>query len=214
MTVLLTLIRHGQSIWNAIGRSQGQAPVPLSDLGQRQAEYLARIVPDLKPPVAALYCSDLLRCRQTMAPIAAALNLPVTYDPRLREINVGIWQGMYHEEIRTMERAAWEAHFADPMVVRIPGGENRTEMRARAVEAVLEIAARHSNAHVLVVLHGGPISEILRHYGLWPWRVGDPDGPLIGNTARCVIRLSDDAQAAEMILMPDVSHLPPEMVTG
>ena len=68
---------------------------------------------------------------------------------------------------------SWRAHFADPMTVRIPDGENRSELRARAVEAVQEIAAAHPGEHVGVVLHGGPISEVLRHYGLWRWPVGD-----------------------------------------
>ena len=70
------------------------------------------------------------------------------------------------------------------MVVCIPGGENRSELRARAVEAVQEIAAAHPGEHVVIVLHGGPISEVLRHYGLWRWIVGDLDAPPIGNTSR------------------------------
>ncbi len=39
--VELLLVRHGESTWNAVGRWQGWADPPLSDLGRAQAEAAA-----------------------------------------------------------------------------------------------------------------------------------------------------------------------------
>ncbi len=213
MTTLLTLFRHGQSIWNAIGRTQGQAPIPLSELGHRQAAYLGPLAAGLQPAVEALYCSDLLRCRQTMAPIAAALALPVHYDSRLREIDVGILQGLSSEEAQAYVGDALAAHRSDPMGVPLPGGETRAELRARSVEAIVQIGAAHLGQHVLVVTHGGSISEVLRHFGLWPYSPWAADAPPLGNTFRTVLRLADGGESAELLLPPDVSHLPPELIS-
>lgn len=63
----VTLIRHGLTEWNAQGRAQGHAPVPLSVQGQEQARLLAEALRGQRE-VTALYSSDLLRCRQTAAP--------------------------------------------------------------------------------------------------------------------------------------------------
>ena len=42
MTTQLTMIRHGHTPWNAMGRYQGYAPIPLSDRGQAQAACLVK----------------------------------------------------------------------------------------------------------------------------------------------------------------------------
>jgi len=102
MGTLLTLIRHGQSMWNASGQAQGQSIVPLSEIGHRQAGCVARSVGG-DGTIQALYSSDLTRCRQTMEPIAAALGLAVCYDARLREIDVGAWQGLPFSQIRELD---------------------------------------------------------------------------------------------------------------
>lgn len=213
MATLLTLIRHGQSIWNAVGRAQGQSPIPLSDLGRQQAAYLGTLAMGLQPPVEALYCSDLPRCRQTMMPIAEALGLPVRYDFRLREIDVGILQGLSHDEMELYAGEALAAHRREPMRVPLPGGETRADLRVRSVEAIVEIGAAHSGQHVLIVTHGGSISEVLRHFGLWPYTPWQVDAPPIQNTSRTMLRLANGGDSAELLLPPDTSHLPPELIT-
>src|SRR5215813_8680553 len=91
----LVVIRHGQSTWNAIGRWQGHADAPLTDLGRTQA---ARAVASL-PPVEVIWASDLERARATAAVIGEALGLDVQVDVRLRERNAGEWTGLTRAEI-------------------------------------------------------------------------------------------------------------------
>ena len=60
MTKLL-LVRHGQSEWNAMGRWQGKANPPLTDLGKEQAFLAAKKLPDF----STLASSDLVRAKVT-----------------------------------------------------------------------------------------------------------------------------------------------------
>ncbi|MEY2406219.1 MAG: glucosyl-3-phosphoglycerate phosphatase, partial [Acidimicrobiaceae bacterium] len=86
MPVRILLVRHGQSEWNALGRWQGQADPPLSDLGRLQAHAAAHAL----GAVGAVFASDLVRAAETAAIIAAELGVgPVVIDADLRERDAG-----------------------------------------------------------------------------------------------------------------------------
>src|SRR5580658_7967421 len=88
----LVLVRHGESTWNALGLVQGQAASPgLTDRGRRQTETLAQEL--LGRPVIALVSSDLVRARQTAEIIAIRVGVPVVLDERLRERDLGVFEG-------------------------------------------------------------------------------------------------------------------------
>ena len=93
------IFRHGQTIWNAEGRPQGQHPypVPLTMTGREQAAELAAKLADKK--IKTLISSDLLRARQTAEIVAEKLGLKVEFDPRLREVDYGELNGMYTLEV-------------------------------------------------------------------------------------------------------------------
>jgi broad specificity phosphatase PhoE len=87
----LWFVRHGESVWNAEGRWQGQADPPLTERGrhqaQRAAERLARL------GIACIVASDLGRARETAQILGARLGLAPSFDPALRELDVGRWSG-------------------------------------------------------------------------------------------------------------------------
>ena len=60
----LVLIRHGESVWNAEGRVQGQQCAGLSSLGRQQSQLVAAAVA-ASNPTARLVTSDLQRARET-----------------------------------------------------------------------------------------------------------------------------------------------------
>src|SRR5512136_235874 len=93
----LVLIRHGQTDWNVEGRWQGQADPPLNDRGREQARFVAEYQSQFG--FAALHSSDLRRAMETAQVIGAEMRLPVIPQPRLREINLGKWQGMLAADI-------------------------------------------------------------------------------------------------------------------
>jgi len=87
----LYCVRHGESAYNAEGRIQGQLDVPLSEFGRRQGAAIAAALAALSAD--AIYSSPLLRAQQTAEIVARRLDLPIRTDERLKEINVGIFQG-------------------------------------------------------------------------------------------------------------------------
>jgi probable phosphoglycerate mutase len=156
----LILVRHGETDWNRERRWQGHADTPLNETGREQARALARALNG--EAIAAVYSSDLRRARETAEIVADGRGLPVLVDRRLREIDFGEWEGLRTVEIH--ERypefmAAWPPTDGRPF----PGGETYGAMGARVVAALGEIARRHPDEDVVVVLHGGPILGALAH---------------------------------------------------
>ena len=146
------LVRHGQTDWNRSGRLQGQTDIPLNDVGQRQAQELAGKLAG--ESFAAIYSSDLSRAYQTAEAIAAAVNLPIQRDLRLREICQGEWEGMdLHQVIKKYHVDVRESN-NDAVHSRAPGGESVAEVAARMFAAAQEISEKHPNSKVLVVTHG------------------------------------------------------------
>ena len=153
--VLIT--RHGQSEWNALGRWQGQADPPLSELGVAQARAAGAGV----GAVDAVVASDLERAAATAHIIAEAIGVgPVLLDPRLRERQAGEFQGLTRAEIEEQ----FPGYLAEERWP--PGWETDESLLVRALEALDEIAGRTGHGDVLVIAHAGIIYALERHLGL------------------------------------------------
>jgi broad specificity phosphatase PhoE len=176
------LVRHGQSIWNADGRWQGQADPPLSDLGVDQAAAAADS--ELVVGVRALYSSDLERARRTAQLLGVRLGLDPVVDERLRERHAGTWEGRTRAEIE----AGWPGFLESGE--RPDGYEADASVLARVLAALAAIAAAH-DGDVLVVTHGGVVRTVERHLGgdaagLIPnlggrWLLHDGTTPVLGD---------------------------------
>jgi broad specificity phosphatase PhoE len=153
------LIRHGQTVWNAEGRFQGQTDSVLSDLGHRQAARLAGVL--ARVPLSAIYSSPLSRARRTAEVIANPHGLPVVEVADLREIGMGVWEGLTAAEITQRFGPVLEPRRRNPEWVAPQGGETLTDVRARSMRAMLAIAARHAGTTVAVVAHGAVIKTVI-----------------------------------------------------
>jgi alpha-ribazole phosphatase len=155
----LWLVRHGQTDWNAEGRYQGQADMPLNAAGLCQAEAIADQLAG--QTFAAIYSSDLRRAYRTAESIAARLSLPIRVDTRLREIHQGEWQGLHVSEIATRYASEVSQWHASPTTTRAPGGETVAEVAARVGAAADEIARLYRGERVLIVSHGLALSTLI-----------------------------------------------------
>ena len=127
----LVLWRHGQTIWNAERRFQGQSDIPLDETGQAQAERAARLLAGLHPDM--IVSSDLSRAASTAEPLARLAALDVILDTDLRERHGGCWEGLTDAEIR--ERYP-EAH----ATWTPPDGEPTAAVADRVAAALQRIA--------------------------------------------------------------------------
>lgn len=157
------LLRHGKSTANGSGVLAGRTPkVGLDDTGRAQADALVERFSGV--PVAELVVSPMLRCKQTVAPLAAAQGLTKVVEPRLSEVDYGEWTG--RELKNLVKEPLWRVVQAHPSAAVFPGGEGLAEMQARAVAAIrahdARITAEHGDHAVWVVCsHGDVIKSIL-----------------------------------------------------
>lgn len=159
MTTRLFLVRHGATLWNDAGRFMGQTDIPLSPLGQKQAQAVASRLAGLG--LAAVYSSDLARARETAAAIARMSGLSVILDPRLREVDGGAWAGLSLADARRQDADLFRRWMEDPMGVPLPGGESYAAVMTRAWAATQEILERHRGQKVAIVGHGGSLRVII-----------------------------------------------------
>jgi broad specificity phosphatase PhoE len=156
----LWLVRHGQTDWNLTGRWQGQsldAPA-LNEFGQ--AQTLAIRDQLMHMDFSAIYSSDLFRSYQTAELLAEPLSLPVTLEPRLREMDLGEWEGMLSDEIRTRYPQELGERARNPLTTPAPQGESPLQVVKRVIAAVDEIVMRHCDGSVLIVAHGISLAVI------------------------------------------------------
>lgn len=156
----ITIIRHGETAWNAETRIQGQLDIGLNETGRWQAQQTAATLAGEK--IDAIVSSDLARAHETAQAIARAHGLAVLTEPGLRERSFGLFQGKTYAEIEAQmpeEALLWrkrEVHFAPG------GGESLTVFRERVAHCMRHIALRHAGQHLVVVSHGGVLDIMYR----------------------------------------------------
>ena len=157
----VVIVRHGQTQWNIRQVRQGHLDSPLTDKGIAQAKALGQRL--AREKFSALYSSDLGRAVQTAETIAAVTGHSIVTDARLRERNLGIFQGLNGDEIKEKfpEQYRWHRTL-DPDYV-IPAGESVKQQIERNVICLSEIAEKHFGQTVVVVTHGGVLSGLFRH---------------------------------------------------
>jgi alpha-ribazole phosphatase len=147
------LIRHGQVIGHDEPRYNGQADVALTDIGVEQYHRLKERLANAG--ISACYTSDLSRCSIGAEIICAPLGIEPVARRELRELNIGMWEGLTWQDIKSKWPDDWRARLADLVNYRVPGGERLLDVEARVMPVIMEIVERHKGEEVLVVGHGG-----------------------------------------------------------
>ncbi len=160
MTTTLILLRNGETSWNREDRFLGRANIPLDDVGMAQAKTAADYIAANWTP-DAVYCSPLLRARQTAKLIAEPFMLHDRAHPGLLDIDYGAWQGHTRDEVQARWPQALESWYDRPHKAPIPGGESLQTVRLRAMGTMREVFDRHSDDNVVLVAHAAVIRLIL-----------------------------------------------------
>ena len=195
----LVFIRPGETDWNKLGRWQGWVGIPLNELGERQARALANFIRNIG--MSALYTSDLRRALKTAECLAEQLSFQPISDARLRERNIGVWQGLTRAEIEAWYPDDYAAMLADVNGFRVSCGESRRDVRERVQASLADILKRETGETVGILSHTTAIKILLADL------VPDYD-PLdvdLDNTSVTTIRAKGDAW--ELVAVDDVMHL-------
>jgi len=126
-------VRHGETDWNVQGLIQGWTDIPLNEKGHHQAKSVARALAAMPELTEAHFVvSPLLRARQTMGYIAAALSLTeqrVAQDKAVMELGFGVWEGKPFWELKASP--TYPAHPEDRYRWRPERGESYADGHAR-----------------------------------------------------------------------------------
>jgi broad specificity phosphatase PhoE len=153
---VFTFLRHGESVGNAEERLQGQKDYPLNDTGRAQARALAQRWKDEEVVFDKIFASPLARARETAQIIAAALEVPVEFDPIWMERAGGELQGLTASEMRQLPKP----DFTNPYVPMGGSGEGDWALYLRGGQALHGLLLKPIGSY-LVVSHGGLLNQVL-----------------------------------------------------
>ena len=161
----LLLVRHGQATWGPDHRWDSSDP--LTELGHRQADDLARYLAGLPEPPTRIVSSPAVRAQQTAAACAEALALAVEIDERLLEFGSGAITPFTLTEM--LEHLPYDDFWHPDDAAH--DGETIGAFWGRVAEAGEDILA--AGGRPLVVSHGGTTCGLIR----WALRIDhrEPD---------------------------------------
>ena len=195
---VLILIRHGETLWNTQLRMQGSLDSDLTPKGESQIKSLGEWMKEV--PFDYLYCSDSGRARKTAEAISKYTGHKLNFDKRLREKNLGIFEGLTSEEARERYPETFQLFKTAGANYVIDQGESTQQLLDSALEAIEGIRIRHPKKVAVLVTHGGVVRVLMKHV------LGVPlDAPtqfMISNTGIFRLVWRDKWIVAEMGVVP------------
>ena len=144
----IVLVRHGETEWNVGEIYRGRADVALDRVGIKQAELLGKYLSGLK--LDAIYSSPLKRALDTANIVAQYHNVGVQVNNGLIDFDYGEWQGLPDKEVEKLYPALHSEWYANPHLVKMPGGEGLDDVRKRALVVVNEVVSKYKGSVALI----------------------------------------------------------------
>jgi len=148
----VSLVRHGQTDFNLNNLMQGWIDIELNENGINQAIELAEKLKHIKFDI--IYCSDLKRALKTAQIIKERnyYNVEIIIDNRLREQNMGIWEGMNFNEVLNENKEFFIKIKQNPFLFNPPKGETFLELYSR-IKAFIDDLENSDFENILIVGH-------------------------------------------------------------
>lgn len=153
------ILRHGEAKSNADGFVSSwpeKRENPITKKGKKQIQEI--ILKLKKEKIDLIFSSDLLRTKQTVQIVVKELGIEASFDKRLRELHVGIFNGRYHKE--------WNEYFGNntkKFTKRAPEAENRRDVKKRLKDFIRSIDQKYKNKNILIVSHEDPLIIFSRY---------------------------------------------------
>lgn len=148
----IVIWRHGQTDWNIQSRFQGHSDIPLNKVGEYQASHAAKTLAGMNP--SRIISSDLIRARQTAAPLLELTKINLEIDAQLRETHGGNWEGKTEDENLAEDAQNFRAWLTGQDIKAGETGESRKDVAVRARQAV-DRAIKDASGTIIFVTHGG-----------------------------------------------------------
>lgn len=157
---MIIFLRHAQAKNNVerilAGRTDG---FPLTQTGLAQAEKIAKFLKPLN--ISTIYSSPIERALTTAKIAAKSLDLEIKTDQRLTEIEMGMFSGMFYEDMFTKHGNVFLKFYQDNPVIEENGVEPFSNVKKRVVDMVEYCSKEHKEENVLLVTHMDPIKAMI-----------------------------------------------------
>ena len=191
--VEIIFIRHADAHPESNVHANSLHDLPLSSKGNQQAALLASRLATQR--IDAIIASPLQRTKQTAQAIATGAQRSITYDDRLREVQIG--DGSISYDLAELAQIAikyggWS---------HLPGAESSTSIRTRVCMAIDDLVASYAGSRIAVVSHAGTINAYfasvlgLKRDFFFP----------AGNTSISTFRAHEDLRM--IVTLNDTAHL-------
>ncbi|MDD3735359.1 MAG: histidine phosphatase family protein [Candidatus Pacebacteria bacterium] len=151
------IMRHGEALLNKKGLVScwpEKIYCPLTPKGKKQAKIAGRKLKSKK--IDLIFSSDLLRCKQTAEIVGQELGIKPRYDKRLREFNLGVFNGKLLKEANQF--------FGTPIkkfTIRAKNAENYTDLKKRMFDFLKSIDKKYSKKTILIISHEAPLTMLV-----------------------------------------------------
>jgi len=198
----LFITRHGQTEWNREGKLQGWKDSPLTEKGIEQARALRERLGEEDLDVA--YISPSGRTVKTAEMILDGRDVKTIEDERIKEINMGEWEGTRSDEIKNRFPKVYSDFWERPNHYEPISGESFYELKERISSFLEEVLEKHRGENVLIVSHGGASKIILSLFEgrdlkyLW-------EPPKLRGGCLSLVEVEEEEEESEIILFGDTS---------
>ena len=154
----IVLVTPGATDFDDQGRIVGSLDVPLSEAGMLQARQAADELADVD--LTAVYSGPCLAAQQTSVEITAHSRVRPKVEPRLKNIDMGLWQGREMDELKANQPRFVRQWKDNPEQVCPPEGETLMDVRPR-VDALLKRISRKHKSGVVVIVVADPLASVI-----------------------------------------------------
>ncbi len=158
----IILMRHGEICPSGLEKRYiGQEDYPMTEEGKQTVRQSLQALQREFPSLSLICCSDLKRCVQTAEIACELYGLPWRQDRRLREICLGVWEGMTMRAVRERFPEEYRRRGESPELFRPPEGENFWQLARRALDALhFWLGEAKQPDPMLVITHAGVIKAL------------------------------------------------------
>lgn len=203
-TTLLLLVRHGATTANEQRPYilQGDSiDLPLSPNGREQARAVGEFLAQF--PVKRVFCSTMLRARETAGAIAKHHSLQAQPVEGITECAVGRWEGMDWASIEAQYPEECRQFLENPAEVPYLGGESYGDVQKRVMPILDRLLEQHAGELITVVAHNVVNRVVISHLmGLELKRAKE-----LHQQNCCVNLIQRSPQGTTLLTMNSIFHL-------
>ena len=196
------VVRHGETEGNYYGRVSGFYDTHLTGRGLKQIACLTKRFENEK--IDAVYSSNRDRAIKTAQAVVAGKGLEVNITPRLGECSLGNWDNKCWGELSYFDTDNYRQYFTSFINWHSENSEHISDLKARMIGLVRELAEKHDGQNIVLVSHGHAIRALLCEI------TGVPDDQVNtkgygGNAAVSLLRVENGVVTLEY--ESDMSHI-------